>query len=76
MESERKTEEAFLDLAYEMGLPLVATNEAFFPARDDYEAHDALICISEGRGSDRKRPAAVNAGALFQDARRNVRSFC
>ena len=30
------------------GLPLVATNEVFFPARDDYEAHDALICISEG----------------------------
>jgi DNA polymerase-3 subunit alpha len=58
MESERKTEEAFLDLAYELGLPLVATNEAFFPAREDYEAHDALICISEGRvliESDRRR---------------------
>jgi hypothetical protein len=24
-------------------LPLVATNEAFFFARDDYDAHDALI---------------------------------
>jgi len=28
MEGERKTEDAFIDLAYEFGLPLVATNEA------------------------------------------------
>jgi len=35
-------------LAYDLGLPLVATNEPFFPARDDYEAHDALIAIAEG----------------------------
>ncbi|CTQ62865.1 DNA polymerase III subunit alpha [Roseibium album] len=58
MEGERKTEDAFIDLAYEFGLPLVATNEAFFPKREDYEAHDALICISEGRvliEDDRRR---------------------
>ena len=30
-------------------IPLVATNEPFFAKRDDYEAHDALICIAEGR---------------------------
>ena len=35
-------------LAYDFGLPLVATNEPFFPTRDDYEAHDALIAIAEG----------------------------
>ena len=46
--AERQTEPGFLDLAYRRGVPLVATNEAFFPTRDDYEAHDALICISEG----------------------------
>ncbi|MTH97882.1 DNA polymerase III subunit alpha [Roseibium sp. RKSG952] len=58
MEEERKTEAALLDLAYGLDLPVVATNEAFFPARGDYEAHDALICISEGRviiEADRRR---------------------
>ncbi len=58
MVEERRTEDAFLDLAYELDLPVVATNEAFFPAREDYEAHDALICISEGRviiEEDRRR---------------------
>jgi DNA polymerase-3 subunit alpha len=46
---ERRCEGALLDLAYTKGLPLVATNEPFFANEDDYEAHDALICIAEGR---------------------------
>ncbi|MEL7525077.1 MAG: DNA polymerase III subunit alpha [Pseudomonadota bacterium] len=58
LEEQRKTEDAFLELAYEYGLPVVATNEAFFAKREDYEAHDALICISEGHvliEEDRRR---------------------
>src|SRR5690606_20074218 len=45
---DRAVEAATLDLAYDHDLPLVATNEAFFPARDDYEAHDALLAIADG----------------------------
>ncbi|MAS12918.1 MAG: DNA polymerase III subunit alpha [Nitratireductor sp.] len=45
---DRALEAATVELAYRHELPLVATNEAFFPARDDYEAHDALIAIAEG----------------------------
>ncbi len=45
---DRALEAATVDLAYRHELPLVATNEAFFPARDDFEAHDALIAIAEG----------------------------
>jgi DNA polymerase-3 subunit alpha len=37
-----------VEMAYQRGLPLVATNEPFFASRDDYEAHDALIAIAEG----------------------------
>ncbi|MEZ0214342.1 MAG: DNA polymerase III subunit alpha [Xanthobacteraceae bacterium] len=46
---ERAGEGALVDLAYAAGLPLVAANEPFFASREDYEAHDALICIAEGR---------------------------
>jgi DNA polymerase III subunit alpha len=49
MPAERVTEPALIDLAYARGLPLVATNEPFFAAREDYEAHDALLAIAEGR---------------------------
>ncbi len=45
---DRVVEAKTIDLAYSHELPLVATNEAFFPAREDYEAHDALIAIAEG----------------------------
>ncbi|MEP0940110.1 MAG: DNA polymerase III subunit alpha [Rhizobiaceae bacterium] len=38
-----------IDLAYENDVPLVATNEVYFAKREDYEAHDTLICIAEGR---------------------------
>jgi DNA polymerase-3 subunit alpha len=38
-----------IDLAYNNNLPLVATNEPYFATAADYEAHDALICIAEGR---------------------------
>ena len=48
LESERKTEDAFIDLAYKYNIPLVATNEAFFFDAEMYEAHDALICIAAG----------------------------
>jgi DNA polymerase-3 subunit alpha len=46
---ERLAEPALIDLAYTHGLPLVAANEPFFATRDDYEAHDALLCIAEGK---------------------------
>jgi len=45
--AERNTEATFLELAYEHDIPLVATNEAFYPDRSMFEAHDALICIEE-----------------------------
>ena len=46
---ERTAEGPLIELAYARGLPLVATNEPFFATSQDYEAHDALICIAEGR---------------------------
>ncbi|HEY4736632.1 MAG TPA: DNA polymerase III subunit alpha, partial [Xanthobacteraceae bacterium] len=49
MVGERLAEPQLIDLAYARGLPLVAANEPFFATRDDYEAHDALLCIAEGK---------------------------
>ena len=47
--TERSAEPALIALAYARGIPLVATNEPLFAHQEDYEAHDALICIAEGR---------------------------
>src|SRR6185312_10882306 len=45
---EAACEARLIEYAYARGVPLVATNEPFFPARDDYEAHDALLAIAAG----------------------------
>ncbi|WP_425101504.1 DNA polymerase III subunit alpha [Tropicibacter sp. S64] len=55
-EAERLTERPFLDMAYAMDLPIVATNDAYFPKADMYEAHDAMICIAEGAYVDQQEP--------------------
>ncbi len=49
LEREAQAESGLIDLAYAQGFPLVATNEPFFATADDYEAHDALLCIAGGR---------------------------
>lgn len=46
LEAERQTEPVFLDFAYELNIPLVATNDAYFLTPDMYDAHDALLCIA------------------------------
>ncbi|GFY65298.1 DNA polymerase III subunit alpha [Trichonephila inaurata madagascariensis] len=48
LNKELELEEALIDFAYQRNVPLVATNDVFFPNRSDYEAYDILTCISEG----------------------------
>ena len=55
-EAERLTERGFVEMAYAMDLPLVATNDVYFPDTRMYEAHDALICIAEGAYVDQQDP--------------------
>ena len=45
---EARSEPSLVDLAYRHDLPLVATNDAYFPDRGFYQAHDALLCIAQG----------------------------
>ncbi len=58
LQAEQDTESELLQLAYTLGIPIVATNECYFASPDDYDAHDALLCIAEGRyvtEQDRRR---------------------
>jgi DNA polymerase III subunit alpha len=55
-ETEALAERGAIDLAYELGLPIVATNDVYFPKTEMYEAHDALICIADGAYVDQQQP--------------------
>ncbi len=57
----RPNEEAYiggaLELAVRYGMPVVATNDVRFLASDDFEAHEARVCIHEGSQlGDANRP--------------------
>ena len=47
--AEKQIERAQIDAALTHNIPLVATNSIYFATADMYEAHDALVCIAEGR---------------------------
>ena len=74
---DQSVEPALAELAYDLDIPIVATNEPFFPAPDDYEAHDALLCVAEGayvHQDDRRKvtpdhyfKSATQMAALFED---------
>ena len=47
--------EAVIDLAAATGTPVVATNEVCFLQREDFEAHEARVCIHDGATLDDPR---------------------
>src|SRR5690348_7302472 len=46
--TEERIDAALIELALAHNLPLVATNNVHFAERDDYDAHDVLLCIAQG----------------------------
>ena len=45
LDEEIKTEPVFLQIARDLNIPIVATNDVCFPMPEDYEAMDALGCV-------------------------------
>ncbi|MBS46819.1 MULTISPECIES: DNA polymerase III subunit alpha [Sphingobium] len=74
---EGKAEAALLDLAYDRGLPLVATNPTCFTEPHFHEAHDVMLCIADSAyvdTADRRRSSpdawmkpAAEMKRLFED---------
>lgn len=59
--------QAALTLAETCGIPLVATNDVHFLERDDFEAHEARVCIHEGNIlADPKRPKNFTEQQYFR----------
>ncbi|MEL6409688.1 MAG: DNA polymerase III subunit alpha [Pseudomonadota bacterium] len=55
-EAEQLTECGFIEMAYSMELPLVATNDVYFADAGIFEAHDAMLCVAEGAYVDQSEP--------------------
>ncbi|WP_341863887.1 DNA polymerase III subunit alpha [Gymnodinialimonas sp. 57CJ19] len=77
-EAEKLTERGHVELAYAHDLPLVATNDVYFPKPEIFEAHDAMMCVAQGAYVDQSEPrrrltpqhyfkSAEEMAALFAD---------
>jgi DNA polymerase-3 subunit alpha len=49
LEDQRKINKSLIELSKKTGIPLVATNDAHYLYREDYEAHDVMLCIGTGK---------------------------
>ena len=76
-EIEGAAEPDLIELAHKLGLPLVATNPAFYAEADFHDAHDAMLCIANSayvESTDRPRSSldgwmkpAKDMRSLFDD---------
>ena len=72
---EDKAEDELIDLAYAHDVPLVATNDCYFRDIGAYEAHDALLCISEGRYISEEDRRKVTPQHYFKSASEMIDLF-
>ncbi|MDR1361535.1 MAG: DNA polymerase III subunit alpha [Rickettsiales bacterium] len=75
LQDEIKTEPAFLKIAADQNIPIVATNNACFAAPEDYEAADALNCVlSQSKVIDPDR-ARQNSEQYFKSSEEMAELF-
>ncbi len=80
---QHRTNPQLVEIAAELGVPLLATNDSHYTHRHDHEAHDALLCVQTGTtiddpnrfrftGTEHYLKSAVEMRQLF----REVESAC
>ena len=57
-----------LSLADDLGLPVVATNDAHFLRHEDHDAHDVLLCIGLGKDRNDRDRMHYDDGLYFKSA--------
>lgn len=78
--TQRDGEEAFnafaLHAAGSRGLPVIASNDVRFLSPDDFDAHEARVCIASGRVlDDPKRPREYSAEQYMKSAEQMAELF-
>jgi DNA polymerase III subunit alpha len=63
------------ELADELGLPVVATNDAHFLRPEDHDAHDVLLCIGLGKDRSDANRMRYDDGLYFKPAEEIAAQF-
>jgi DNA polymerase III subunit alpha len=76
-EDETRYNEQLIALADDLQLPLVATNDVRFIDKEDFEAHEARVCIHEGYSlADPRRTKQYSAQQYLRSAEEMEALFC
>ncbi|MGA9836511.1 MAG: DNA polymerase III subunit alpha [Gemmatimonadaceae bacterium] len=67
-EGQAQLNERVFALAREVGLPVVATNDAHFLTAADHDAHDVLLCIGLGKDRESRDRMRYDKGLYFKSA--------
>jgi len=66
--AEEISEPGLLQIAYDHDLPIVATNDVYFETAEMFSAHDALLCIGEGRYVNESNRRSLTPECRFKSA--------
>lgn len=67
-EGQAKLNQKIFDLSGELGLPVIATNDAHFLKSEDHDAHDVLLCIGLGKDRSDADRMRYDRGLYFKSA--------
>ncbi len=74
-EGQSKLNARVFSLADELGLPIVATNDAHFLRSEDHDAHDVLLCIGLGKDRSDQDRMRYDRGLYFKSAPEIAKHF-
>jgi DNA polymerase-3 subunit alpha len=76
-ENELECVELCVEMAARKGVPVVATNDVRFLAREDFDAHEARVCIHDGRIlDDPRRPRLYSPDQYLRTPEEMADVFC
>ena len=67
-QGQSRLNERIFALSKDVGLPVIATNDAHFLTAGDHDAHDVLLCIGLGRDRDDQDRMRYDGGLYFKSA--------
>jgi DNA polymerase-3 subunit alpha len=65
IQEEIDVQDSLIKLAKELNIKLIATNDAHYLKREDYEAHDVLLCLQTGKDHDDPKRMRYNTDQLY-----------
>src|SRR3989344_3128900 len=75
-ESEKKINDGIVKLSHELGIPIIATNDAHYIEKADAMAQDALLCVYQGKDvKDINRLRFIDAPAFYVNSEDEMKAL-